>query len=229
MARIRRDIPRTAPLPDEDDRRVLRACFVAAVLVHGAVLLLPAPWSDASAAPEPPPRTVYRVQDFRLPEPEPPPAETPPPPREASRSVPVPELLVDEPPREPTPLPDPDLEAPAEVAFAIPDVPGPPPSEPEDEGPVHVVGEVVPPEPVHTPRPRYPEIARRAGRTGTVIVQATIDREGTVTDVEVLRGAPLGMTEAAVEAVRRWRFRPATREGRPVAVYYQLTVRFQAR
>lgn len=46
-------------------------------------------------------------------------------------------------------------------------------------------------------------------------------------DVKVLRGAPFGMTEAAVEAVRGWRFRPATREGEPVAVYYQLTVRFR--
>lgn len=229
MARIRRPTPRSAPPPEEADRRVLRACFVLAALVHGALLLLPTPWSDAAAAPEPPQRTVYRVQDFRLPEPKPPKAETQPPPREAAVPVPVPELLVDEPLREPTLLPDPDLEVPAEVPFAVPDVPGPPPSEPEDEGPVYVVGEVVPPEPVHTPRPRYPEIARQAGRTGTVIVQATIDREGSVTEVEVLRGAPMGLTEAAVEAVRRWRFRPATLEGRPVAVYYQLTVRFQTR
>lgn len=80
-----------------------------------------------------------------------------------------------------------------------------------------------------TPEPVYPRAAQQLGRDGIVVLQATIDREGFVTDLEVLRGAPLGMTEAALSAVERWRFRPATLGDRPVAVFYHLTVRFHVR
>ncbi len=47
-----------------------------------------------------------------------------------------------------------------------------------------------------------------------------------MTDVKVLKGLPSGLTEAAVEAVPKWRFEPATLEGNPVAVYYLVTVSF---
>ncbi len=55
-----------------------------------------------------------------------------------------------------------------------------------------------------------------------VVLQAAIDRQG-----RVLWWARFWMTEAAADAVRGWRFRPAWRGGQPVAVYYQLTVRLQ--
>jgi len=60
-----------------------------------------------------------------------------------------------------------------------------------------------------------------------VIVQATIDCEGRVTNVTVLQGLSHGLTEAAVDAISRWRFEPATFNGRPVTVYYNLTVNFR--
>jgi protein TonB len=222
-----------APPPDADDRRVLRLCFAAAVFLHGGLLFLPVPWTDAAAAPEPPPRVIHQIVSVRpaLP-PEPEPFEPQPEPREPRLPVPVPETLVDEPLLEWTPLPAPDLEALAELPVILPEGP-PPPAEPEPApdlaGPVHVVGAIVPPEAVFAPRPDYPETARRARRTGTVVLRATIDRQGRVTELEVLREGPLGMTEAALAAVRRWRFRPATLEDRPIAVYYHLTVRFETR
>jgi len=75
-------------------------------------------------------------------------------------------------------------------------------------------------------QPRYPDRARFAGREGLVVVQATIDRGGRVTDVRVVKGLGFGLDEAAVSAVQQWRFRPATLEGRPVPVYFQLSVKF---
>lgn len=57
--------------------------------------------------------------------------------------------------------------------------------------------------------PVYPEPARRAGIEGTVVLEVAIDASGRVTDAEVLRGLPLGLSEAALEAVRRWQYRPA--------------------
>jgi TonB family protein len=83
------------------------------------------------------------------------------------------------------------------------------------------------PEAIAQPTPRYPTTARVAGREGTVVLEAVIDEQGRVSKVQVLRGLGLGCDEAAVEAVERWRFRPATLQGRPIPVLYTLTVHFK--
>jgi TonB family protein len=75
--------------------------------------------------------------------------------------------------------------------------------------------------------PDYPAAAQRAGLEGMVVVKAIIDEQGRVRDVHVLRGLGLGLDEAAVAAVRRWRFHPATRAGKPVKVSYVLSVYFR--
>ncbi len=76
--------------------------------------------------------------------------------------------------------------------------------------------------------PRYPELARRAGVAGRVILEAVIQPEGTVASVEILRETPpgLGFGEEAAAAVSRWRYRPGTQAGVPVAVYLTVTVDF---
>jgi TonB family protein len=76
--------------------------------------------------------------------------------------------------------------------------------------------------------PQYTPEARAQRIQGVVILRATIDLAGQVRDVEVLKGMPLGLGEAAVEAVRTWTFVPALdEEGRPVEVLYNLTVSFR--
>jgi protein TonB len=77
--------------------------------------------------------------------------------------------------------------------------------------------------------PRYTESARRAHREGVVVVQATIDRTGAVTDVRLMKALGLGLDEEAMNAVRQWRYTPATLAGRPVPVFFQLTVTFTIR
>jgi protein TonB len=57
-------------------------------------------------------------------------------------------------------------------------------------------------------------------------VQAIIDKQGTVTNVKVLKGLPMGLDNAAVETIKTWKFEPATLNGKPVDVYYNLTVNF---
>jgi TonB family protein len=93
-------------------------------------------------------------------------------------------------------------------------------------GPMQIGGDVRAPVRIYSPDPRYPEEARHARVQGVVILQTIIDKLGNVTDVRVLKGLPSGLTEAAVEAVSSWRFKPATLEGQPVAVYYLVTVSF---
>ena len=93
-------------------------------------------------------------------------------------------------------------------------------------GPMQISGNVLAPKRVFSPDPHYPEEARHARVQGVVILQTIINKLGNVTDVKVLKGLPSGLTEAAVEAVSKWRFEPATLEGKPVAVYYLVTVSF---
>ena len=65
----------------------------------------------------------------------------------------------------------------------------------------------------------------------TGIVEAIIDREGNVTDAHIianlLRPVPFGLDQTALEAVKRWKFRPGTLNGQPVPVIYNLTINFR--
>ncbi|MFP2964437.1 energy transducer TonB, partial [Myxococcus sp. 1LA] len=63
----------------------------------------------------------------------------------------------------------------------------------------------------------YPEEARRAGVEGTVTLSIAIDHEGKVTAVKILKGPGYGLNEAARDAIRRFRFKPAIKGGEPVA------------
>ncbi|HEX7182596.1 MAG TPA: TonB family protein, partial [Thermoanaerobaculia bacterium] len=98
---------------------------------------------------------------------------------------------------------------------------------PVEDQPIRVFGAVKRPEMLSGAQPRYSETARRARIQGTVILEAVIDQKGRVTDLRVLKSLPMGLDQSALDAVREWRFRPATLEGRPVKVYYTLTVNFQ--
>lgn len=74
-------------------------------------------------------------------------------------------------------------------------------------------------------KPVYPQIARLARIEGTVEIQAVIARDGTIQHLEVLRGHPM-LVQAAVEAVKQWRYRPFLLDGDPVEVETEITVHF---
>lgn len=82
--------------------------------------------------------------------------------------------------------------------------------------------------PVQTKRvnPVYPEIARAAGVQGVVILEATIDETGLVTDVRVLRSIPL-LDQAAIDAVRQWEYSPTLLNGVAVPIIMTTTVSFR--
>jgi TonB family protein len=64
--------------------------------------------------------------------------------------------------------------------------------------------------------PAYPERARRAAIEGMVELEVTIAPDGSVSNVEVVRGLPFGISEAAADAVGRWKYRPARGKDGPV-------------
>ena len=61
---------------------------------------------------------------------------------------------------------------------------------------------------------------------GEVTLQLIVGKSGEVQDIDVVAGLPQGVTEAAIEAVRQWKFRPARQNGEPVTVYHRVSLRF---
>ncbi len=94
--------------------------------------------------------------------------------------------------------------------------------------PIRVGGHIQPPRKIRHVDPLYPELARRAGVTGIVILECVIDREGSVRSVRVVSGHPL-LDGAAVAAVRDWSYRPTLLNGMPVEIVMTVTVRFATR
>jgi protein TonB len=108
------------------------------------------------------------------------------------------------------------------VVGGLPDaMPPPPPARP-----VRVGGDIREPRKVVDVAPVYPEVAMKAGVQGVVIIEATIDGNGRVTNATVLKGLPM-LDEAALEAVRRWIYTPTLLDGVPTPVIMTVTVRFR--
>jgi protein TonB len=94
------------------------------------------------------------------------------------------------------------------------------------EEPMRVGGEVKEPVEISRVKPQYPEAARKARMQGVVILEAIITKDGSVSDVRVLRGINPLLDNAAMRAVQQWKYKPATFNGRPVPVYLTVTVTF---
>jgi protein TonB len=77
--------------------------------------------------------------------------------------------------------------------------------------------------------PRYTELARQAHLQGVVVLRAVIDERGNVIDIELRKRLRFGLDEEAVKAVSQWKFTPALLNGRPVKVFFDLTVVFEVR
>jgi protein TonB len=73
--------------------------------------------------------------------------------------------------------------------------------------------------------PTYPAEAGRERIEGTVILQAVIGKDGTVQDVQVVSGLPL-LAQAAIDAVKQWRYKPYLLNGEPVEVDSRITINF---
>jgi protein TonB len=108
------------------------------------------------------------------------------------------------------------------------DLPVAPPPPPEVTKLVRAGGVIREPKKiVHVP-PVYPIIAQQARDEGVVILEAIIDERGNVDRIKVLRSKPL-LDQAAIDAVRAWKYTPTTLNGVPVQVLMTITVTFTLR
>jgi protein TonB len=211
---------------------------------HAALVSLPGPWRWPGPGEEAPQQAIavlvlpeeVPVVEEELPEP---PVEEPPP------EVIEPETLLPEVPPEPPPV---------EEEVAVIEEEPPPVQEKSAPRPRPTAAPAASPRPVSTPRPpapkpapqprraqvvearpdasrnpppRYPDSARRQGWEGRVMVRATVGADGRVQSVALHRSSGHGVLDrAALDAVRRWRFRPRTENGNPTPATVEVPVNF---
>jgi periplasmic protein TonB len=89
-----------------------------------------------------------------------------------------------------------------------------------------LIAKTVPPKLIHKIEPEFSEEARKAKFQGTVILTIEVDESGRATNMRVIFSLGLGLDEKAIEAVAQWRFRPAYRDGKPVASSARVEVNF---
>lgn len=82
------------------------------------------------------------------------------------------------------------------------------------------------PVPIERPAPRYSEDLRKKRIEGEVVAEFVIDIEGRVANATIIRSAHLALEAPALEAIRKWRFRPARKDGVPVATQVRQVLAF---
>jgi protein TonB len=180
--------------------------------------------------------TFERMIKKEAPPPPPPVADKPPPKPKPKPALVAPTAMPDEKPAEADPttavaaaeIPDPAaaVAAPEAAPAEAPPPPPPPKPRPKRIEPISLPEEADPPEAdPGNAAPQYPEAARTAGIEGKVILKIAISESGAVIDVKALKGDPM-LVEAAIAAVRTWKFSPAMLDGKPIAVYRIVPVSF---
>jgi TonB family protein len=96
-------------------------------------------------------------------------------------------------------------------------------------GPYRPGSGIEPPRLLREVKADYTEDARQRSISGEVVMEIVVRRDGSVGDVRILRGLGGGLNDRAVQAVRQWRFAPATRLGSPVDVIVEVGVEFRLR
>jgi len=114
------------------------------------------------------------------------------------------------------------------ILGGAPPPPPPPPPRPIKREPIRVGGNVQESKLIRKVEPVYPELAKRARVSGVVVLQVTVDEEGNVAELRVLKGHPL-LNDAAEAAVRQWKYSPTLLNGEPVPVIATVTVIFNLR
>lgn len=204
----------TVPLSIITHTVVLAALVIIPLL---ATDVIPTPQSVMAFVAMPPPQVAPQVQNVN--------------PNAAPIEAPK-EIVMDPPP----PPPPPSLSMAGAVGGVAGGIPGgtpggvvggigPPPPPPPPQAPVRVGGDIKEPKKIRDVRPVYPQIAQTAKVQGIVIIEAIIGKDGNVRDAKVLRSVPL-LDQAALEAVRQWRFTPTLLNGIPVEVVMTVTVNF---
>ena len=188
------------------ERRTIARALVAALALHATVLVARMPnWGEPVRVDSLQQEQGMKVQFLKPPAPPPKQPERPP-----------------EPEKKRVPRPDPTPDEPEPVK-APPPAPPEPPTPAPIQGPVRVAAGQGPGV-IKKVEPQYPPLARAARIEGTVVVDAVIRSDGSVSDVTILRSSNRLFDQACLDAVRQWRFTPGSRD-----VILTVTVNFTLR
>ena len=86
---------------------------------------------------------------------------------------------------------------------------------------------VITPRAIYNPEPEYSDEARRVKHQGVVVLSLVVDSQGQARNIRVARSLGMGLDEKAIDAVKKWRFAPGTKDGLPVAVQVNVEVNFR--
>ncbi len=197
---------------DPEQRRIITRALAAALVLHTTILVAKMPdWGPDPVRVNAPAEQAMKVQFLRPP---PPPKAPPKPPEPVTKKIPRPDPTPDEP--EP-------IKAPPPPPAPSPSEAPPSPAPAQQMGPVRVSpGQG--PGLIKKVEPRYPPIAQAARLEGTVVVDAVIRKDGSVSDVTILSSTNRMFEQSCIEAVRQWRFTPS-----PQDVILTVTVTFKLR
>jgi len=88
-------------------------------------------------------------------------------------------------------------------------------------------GDVTPPHLTYSPEPEYSKQARKKKYQGTCVLAVIVGSDGQPHDIQVTRSLGMGLDEKAIEAVKKWKFDPARKAGKPVATKITVQVNFR--
>jgi len=94
-------------------------------------------------------------------------------------------------------------------------------------GAFRIGGGVTAPQLIYRVEPKYPEEARKAGLEGTVVLYAVVDPDGMIHNMRIVRSLDPVLDENAMQAARQWKFKPGTKEGKPVPVAASIEITFR--
>ncbi len=206
--------------------------FAGVVLLHVLGLIWAAQQLSVSEPVVTPP-SVVGVLVAPEPEPAPPPPKpVPPPPKPEPKPVPTPKPVTKPTPK-PTPKPEPVREVAQEpVQQAAPTPPAPPSAPvqqatPAPEAPAPVTPPRTDAAHLNNPAPQYPALSRRLGEQGRVMLDVYILPDGSVGEIKLNRSSGFPrLDNAALQAVKTWKYVPAKRGDKPIPFWYVQPVSF---
>lgn len=205
--------------------------FAGVVLLHVLGLVWAAQQLSVSEPVVTPP-SVVGVLVAPEPEPAPPPPKPVPPPKPEPKPVPTPKPVTKPTPK-PTPKPEPVREVAQEpVQQAAPTPPAPPSAPvqqatPAPEAPAPVTPPRTDAAHLNNPAPQYPALSRRLGEQGRVMLDVYILPDGSVGEIKLNRSSGFPrLDNAALQAVKTWKYVPAKRGDKPIPFWYVQPVSF---
>ncbi|QJR31058.1 energy transducer TonB [Limnobacter sp. SAORIC-580] len=222
----------SAPLSNNTQTISNTVTFAGVVLLHVLGLVWAAQQLSISEPVITPP-SVVGVLVAPEPEPAPPPPKpVPPPPKPEPKPVPTPKPVAKPTPK-PTPKPEPVREvAPEPVQQAAPAAPAPPAppvqqATPAPEAPAPVTPPRTDAAHLNNPAPQYPALSRRLGEQGRVMLDVYILPDGSVGEIKLNRSSGFPrLDNAALQAVKTWKYVPAKRGDKPIPFWYVQPVSF---